>query len=155
MIYLYVNFKRLFYISNQILSNKKYKLIRVFPYEIESKTIELSKCPTHVLNTPYISSKNAYIVILNKANANIKLCEPYDIFKDYYINQTTDIVFEVYFVNGLFKVYVHPFDFNHFYLICPQCRDIVFRNIFRCDGCKSSLCSDCNIFNGELCSNCV
>lgn len=155
MIYLYVNSLGYYFITHTILSNKKYTLIRVFDYTIENKEVQLKKLNTSILNTPFFSSRYSYIVVLDTLTKNIKLFEPYDILKNYYINKNNDLVFEVYLINNVFKVFNHPFSFDKFYIVCPQCKDLTFKTIFRCEKCSSDLCEECNIFCGEFCQNCV
>jgi hypothetical protein len=157
MLYLYLNNKGIYFVTNSIVSNLKYTLIRVFDITINNTEIVFSKLNTHVLNTCMVSSTYAYIIIINrnKNKLDVKIFEKYDILKDYNINLNSDLVFELYYVNGIFKGFQYPFHFNDYYIVCPKCKDISQTEIYCCNKCISYHCLECNIFNGEICENCV
>lgn len=152
MIYLYKEGDTIF-VSNESSINSDYTFIKSFKeINLKNHNLTLPKLNTNPINTNLYNTKIGYIIILNK-ELEIKVFEQFDILKEYSIEES-DLVFELYLINNILKVYSYPFSFDKYYIICPSCKTKINEAILSCLKCSKGICSHCNVLDNYLCDDC-
>lgn len=152
MLYLYKSTHTIF-ITTEKLFNFDCEIIGVYNCDVIDYNLVLSKFNTNPVNSTLIPTRNGFIVIISSMY-ELKLFEPLDILKDYSILET-DLVFEIYRVNGAIKVYPYPFAFDRFYIECTLCQNLTYKAILTCINCKCAMCENCSSMDNNKCDNCV
>jgi hypothetical protein len=159
-IYLYLKNKK-YYVSPVVIHTNGMKQLAVYEeYVLEDiEYTNIHKSMTcHILNNCLvIPPRKAVYMIINKKTLKVSTFEPFNVLKDYKIEED-DIVFEIYYINHAMKVYYmksdQPIDLKQFYHICISCGNIHTDQLETCTGCTETMCSECNPDNSVLCINC-
>jgi hypothetical protein len=146
-----------YWISPIKINNPKYKrLIQYDKYEICN--IPYTNIPKglnyHILNnSAIIPTRLATKVIINKKTLSIRLCEKYDVLRDYKIT-IDELVFVVYFINNGIKVFYGNFHLGRYYTICTGCSNLISSQINICKICGIVICKRCCILDEKYCDEC-